>query len=77
MMNGDEIDKDKYYIGISIDFLLLGGDDFDKVINIVYKPRNVVNRGQFKESIRQPLKDLKVIKANTLIDPDHPRIIVI
>ena len=58
------------------DFLLEGGDDFIKVINVTYTPRNVTLRGEFRDSIRQPLKDVGTVKPGTLIDPDHPRIVV-
>lgn len=45
MMDGSEIDENKYYIGLATDFLLQGGDDFDKVIGIIYTPRNLQDRG--------------------------------
>ena len=77
MMDGSEIDEDKYYIGITNDFLLQGGDDFSKVIGKIYTPRNVKDLGEIRESIRQPLKDIEVIEPGTLIDPDHPRIILV
>ena len=62
-MNGSEIDPLKYYTGIASDFLLGGGDDFEDVIGKVYTPRNVVNRGDFRNSLRPGLIDLKVIKT--------------
>lgn len=39
-MNGTLIEEDKTYRGVSIDFLLEGGDDFSKVINKTYTVRN-------------------------------------
>ncbi len=43
MANGESIEFDKIYRGAVSDFLLNGGDDFAKVINKVYVPRNVKN----------------------------------
>lgn len=40
MYNGDPIILDKVYRGMSIDFLLQGGDDFKDVIGKVYNVRN-------------------------------------
>lgn len=44
-MNGTEIDPIKTYTGVADNFLLTGGDDFRKVIGIVYTPTNVVDIG--------------------------------
>lgn len=38
-INGTQIEPNRNYTGASIDFLLMGGDDFKDVINIVYWPR--------------------------------------
>ena len=43
--DGSEIDPEATYIGLTIDFLLTGGDDFADVIGKVYTPRNTVNLG--------------------------------
>lgn len=76
MADGSAIEPDKYYTGVMTDFLLGGGDDFKDVIDIIYKPRDVQTLGEFRGSIRGLLKDMKIIKKGTLIDPDHPRIII-
>lgn len=76
LYNGTEIDPKAYYTGVTSDFLLGGGDDFAHVIDIVYKPRDVEVLGEFRSSIRGLLKDMKLIKQGTLIDPEHPRIII-
>ena len=39
--DGKPIEYDQIYRGLTIDFLLNGGDDFKDVINKVYKPRGV------------------------------------
>lgn len=69
MADGSEIEKDRNYVGIASDFLLGGGDDFKDVIDVVYKPRDVKVLGEFRASIRPGLKDMKIIKKNSLIDP--------
>lgn len=48
-IDGTEIDPVKTYIGVTIDFLLKGGDDFSDVIGKTYTPRNVQNKGDYKE----------------------------
>ena len=48
-MNGSTIEFDQVYRGLTIDFLLNGGDDFAKVIGKVYKPRNVRDEGDLRE----------------------------
>ncbi len=44
-MNGSAIEPTKNYIGVTTDFLIEGGDDFQYVINKVYTPRNIKNKG--------------------------------
>lgn len=75
-INGTQISENKNYLGVTIDFLLGGGDDFKDVINTVYTPRRVIDRGEYKALIKPFLVDMKTIRANTLIDPLHPRLIV-
>ena len=43
MYNGDIIEPDRRYRGMSIDFLLQGGDDFKDVIGKVYNVTNPKN----------------------------------
>jgi hypothetical protein len=43
--NGEEIQTGRYYTGVATDFLLGGGDDFEKVIGKVYQPRDVQDLG--------------------------------
>lgn len=75
-INGTEIDPVKTYTGVTIDFLLKGGDDFKDVIGKVYTPRNVQNKGDYKELTQPFLEKMEIIKAGTLINPDEPRLIV-
>lgn len=76
MSSGEEINPSKYYTGVASDFLLGGGDDFKDVIGKVYNLRDVRSLGEFRQSIRGNLKDMKLIKKGSLIDPNRPRIII-
>lgn len=75
-MDGTPIVENKNYIGVTIDFLIKGGDDFDTVIKQAYTPRDVKVLGEMKASIRELLKSRKIIKKGSLIDPEHPRLII-
>lgn len=76
LMDGSPIDPEATYRGLSIDFLLQGGDDFGKFINKSYTPRNTYSHGLIRDLLRKPLESLGVIRANSLIDPKHPRLTV-
>lgn len=52
MANGEPIEYDKIYKGVTSDFLLNGGDDFIKVIGKVYQPRNVKSEGDLKDLLK-------------------------
>lgn len=75
-MDGTPIDPAQTYTGATIDFLLQGGDDFSKIIDVVYTPRNTVKIGEFKEVIKPYLVDLGTIREGSLVDPANPRLIV-
>ena len=47
---------DRNYIGVSIDFLLNGGDDMEDVIGNVYTPRDIKTIGDFKVLAKPLLK---------------------
>ena len=47
-INGTEIRDEVEYKGVSIDFLLSGGDDFKDVIDKVYRPRGVKDEGDLR-----------------------------
>jgi 2',3'-cyclic-nucleotide 2'-phosphodiesterase (5'-nucleotidase family) len=55
LADGSPIVPDRVYRGLSIDFLLQGGDDFKNVIGKIYTPRNTQNHGLIRDIIRQPL----------------------
>lgn len=76
-INGQPIVLDKVYRGMSIDFLLQGGDDFKNVMGKTYTLRNSKNQGSIKNLIRPKLMELQTIREGSLIDPNKPRLIVI
>lgn len=76
LADGSPIDPKATYRGLTVDFLLQGGDDFSRVINKIYTPRNTQSHGLLRDLLRKPLEDLGVIRVGSLIDPDHPRLIV-
>jgi hypothetical protein len=55
MRDGSEIIPDRVYRGLSIDFLLNGGDDFKAFIGSKYTPRNTKTHGMIRDLIRKPL----------------------
>ena len=57
-----------------MNFLIQGGDDFKDVIGKIYNVRNAMNHGDFREMIEPKLVDMEIIKADTLVDPLHPRL---
>ncbi len=77
LYDGSEIIPDKMYRGMSIDFLTQGGDDFAGAMGKVYTLRNPKDEGLIRELVRPQLVALKVIREGSLIDPTHPRLIVI
>jgi hypothetical protein len=75
-INGEQIEPNKTYRGLSIDFLLSGGDDFNKVIGKVYTPRNVRNEGDLKQLLKPQIKKIGKINDGAWLDPKNPRIII-
>lgn len=56
LADGSSIDPEKTYRGLTIDFLINGGDDFNEVINKTYTPRNTIkHEGVIRDIIRKPL----------------------
>lgn len=76
-VNGDPIVPEAEYRGMSIDFLLQGGDDFKDVMGKVYSLRGSRKEGSIKELVRSELKKLDVIREGSLIDPFVPRLVVL
>ena len=60
-MDGSEIDPTATYKGATIEYLINGGDDFAEVIGKIYTPRNLVNIGELRPTLKPYLIDLKTI----------------
>ena len=73
----DEIVDDVNYTGITSDFLLNGGDDMKDIIGKIYTPRNRTQVGPMRSTLKGILANMKIIRENTLIDPNHPRLVVV
>lgn len=69
-----EIEDDKIYRIASNNFVIpYGGDDFKKVITW-YKPRNLVDYGDFRDKVIEFLKVIPKIQTKKLIDEDNKRL---
>jgi len=68
---------DVNYTGITSDFMLNGGDDMNNVIGNIYTPRNRTLIGDMRATLKGILASMQIIRENILIDPDHPRLVVI
>ena len=65
---------DKIYRIASNNFVIpYGGDDFKKVITW-YKPRNLVDYGDFRDKVIEFLKVIPKIQTKKLIDEDNKRL---
>jgi hypothetical protein len=78
MNDGSSIIDDKTYIGVTANFMLDGGDDMKAVIGGgTYIPRNRKTLGVLRDVLKGKLIEIGVIKANTLIDPNNPRLVIV
>lgn len=77
LASGEEIIPSKNYRGVTIDFLLAGGDDFRNVMNVIYKLRKEKEIGELRSVMRGFLREIAIIKEGTLIDQNNRRITVI
>jgi 5'-nucleotidase len=73
--DGRPIELEKTYRGLSLDFLIAGGDDFAHVRKF-YTPRNEEKLGDFRESLKPQLVTFGTLTESKLIDPLHPRLII-
>ena len=67
-----EIDLKKTYIVSTLDYLIKGNVEFEKVAKW-YKIRNFKCFGGFREVVAKYLKQIRLIKENDFVDPLHPR----
>lgn len=73
----EDIIDEAEYVGITSDFMLNGGDDMKDIIGKIYTPRNRTFIGNLRDTLKPILTDMKVIKEGTLIDPNHPRLVIL
>lgn len=74
LYDGSAIAPSQNYRVLTLNFLTQGGDDFKDVIGKVYTVRNEIIHGDFREMIQPKLVEMETIKADTLVDPLHPRL---
>lgn len=75
--NGQPIDLARNYRGVTINFLLEGGDDFKDVMGKVYTLRKEKVEGEMRALMKPKLIERAVIKEGSLIDPLNPRITIL
>ena len=66
--NGDDIEADKVYRGLTNDFLLQGGDNFKNYIGKYYNPRNTITHGLVRDLLKDQLQIWSVVKRDSLVD---------
>lgn len=64
---------DKWYVGVTTDFLLKGGDSFKGLINDLYLESDIHVFGLLRDHVGKQVKKLGLI-AGSRIDPKNPRI---
>ena len=74
--NGSQIIPTNTYRGVTVDFLLNGGDDFKDVIGKVYTVKGKVELGAFRENIKPELIEMGIITEKDVIDPKNPRMVI-
>jgi hypothetical protein len=74
--DGRPIELGKNYRGLTLGYLLQGGDMFSEVIGKIYTLRGYEELGEFREVLAPLMKKVTPLMAENLIDPVAPRIIV-
>lgn len=69
MSDGSPIIDDKVYRGLSLEFLINGGDDFAEVIGPVFTPQDVKNEGDQRDILEAQLRELGTVKKGVWVDP--------
>jgi len=75
--NGTPIVDTQTYHGVTIQYLLSGGDDFASVMGKNYTLRNGNVLGEFRALVKPQLISLGRITQSGLIDPANPRLTVV
>lgn len=74
--DGRLLEMNKNYKGLTIGYLLEGGDMFSEVIGTIYTVRGKQDLGEFREVLSPLMKKVTPLDADKLIDPENPRIVV-
>ena len=74
--DGTAIEERKEYRGLSVSFLLSGGDDFKDVMGKVYNLRGKMIIGEMRDVLRPQLMRTIEITEEKVYDPAHPRLII-
>ena len=76
LSNGDEIDDNKLYKIVSVDYLINGGDDFRKILNW-FKPIDIETNDIISDEFIKFCKDKPVINVYDHFDEKKPRIKIV
>lgn len=74
--NGTAIDPAAVYKGVTIKYLLDGGDRFSRVMGITYNKTNVVDVSDFRATLKSYLVNVGTVRAQVYKDPLNPTIIL-
>lgn len=91
MLDGSPIEAEKVYTGVTLKFLLEGGDDFIKAFKtssnidpatgqpfVPLVPQNVQDIGEQREEFKKQLNKIGTIKTEDWRpNPDKPRMVVV
>jgi 2',3'-cyclic-nucleotide 2'-phosphodiesterase (5'-nucleotidase family) len=76
LSNGDEIDDNKLYKIVSVDYLINGGDDFRKILSW-FKPIDIEKVGIISDEFIKFYKDKPLINVYDHFDEKKPRIEIV
>lgn len=74
--NGTAIDQAAVYKGVTIKYLLDGGDRFSRVMGVTYNKTNVIDIGDFRATMKSYLVNVGTVKSQVFKDPVNPTIIL-
>ena len=76
LANGTAIDPNAVYKGVTIKYLLDGGDRFRLVIGSTYNVTNNVTIGDFRSTMRPYLSAIGTVRAGVFKTPGNPTLII-
>lgn len=74
--NGTAIDAAAVYKGVTIKYLLDGGDRFSRVMGITYNKTNVADVADFRATLKSYLVNVGTVRGQVYKDPLNPTIIL-